>query len=120
MSHDSDNNFEFRAVRDIKVGEELCVSYTHPFLAKAERMDMFEKGWGFCCQCPACEDTDEGHAIKEIVGKMIGLSRELGDELVVKRGLVLSEVMHKRRLPKIQKLTALMKVVGFVGLDMLR
>eukprot|EP00931_Biecheleriopsis_adriatica_P054758 TRINITY_DN32263_c0_g1_i1.p1 TRINITY_DN32263_c0_g1~~TRINITY_DN32263_c0_g1_i1.p1 ORF type:complete len:541 (+),score=114.71 TRINITY_DN32263_c0_g1_i1:55-1677(+) len=44
------------AVRDIKPGTEICVSYFNcRFRKRAERHDRTLLSWGFRCQCEACE-----------------------------------------------------------------
>ncbi|CAK9092076.1 SET domain-containing protein 5 [Durusdinium trenchii] len=45
-----------QAMRDIQAGEEICVTYFHAnFMTSDTRQKRTMMGWGFKCQCEACE-----------------------------------------------------------------
>ena len=44
----------FRAVRDIAVGEELCIAYGNALAGRDERRAELETKFGFVCRCEAC------------------------------------------------------------------
>jgi hypothetical protein len=50
---------EVRALRDIKAGEEITVSYisTSDLGTKAERAEKLRRSWGFECHCEICSLT---------------------------------------------------------------
>ena len=54
---------ELRAIREIKVGEEITASYLDPFTSflqnKQEKRDGLLKDWNFWCECPKCVDSEE-------------------------------------------------------------
>jgi len=50
--------WEFRAGRDIDVGEELCITYLggeERRLSRGKRMETLKKTWGFECACERCD-----------------------------------------------------------------
>lgn len=50
--------WEFRAGRDIEVGDELCITYLsgeEKKLSRGKRMMTLKKNWGFDCCCDRCE-----------------------------------------------------------------
>jgi len=50
--------WEFRAGRDIKRGEELCITYLsgeERKLSRGKRMETLKRNWGFECGCERCE-----------------------------------------------------------------
>ncbi|CAK7204001.1 SET and MYND domain-containing protein 3 [Sporothrix eucalyptigena] len=64
MNHDCSPNVHYTitnavqsivAVRDIRPGEELSVSYVDLMLPSAERKERL-RGWGFECSCALCRD----------------------------------------------------------------
>lgn len=51
--------WEFRAARDIEVGEELCITYLsgeERKLSRGKRMLTLRRNWGFECGCERCEE----------------------------------------------------------------
>ena len=53
----------FRTQLDVAQGEELTVSYVDSFLGVKERRQRLLFGWGFECQCTACQNdaaNDQG------------------------------------------------------------
>jgi hypothetical protein len=57
----NNHEIEFRAMRDIKKHEHLCVSYIDSTLPYQERQRRLEMGYGFRCMCDACrEDMSTG------------------------------------------------------------
>ena len=44
-----------KAVRDIKKGEEICISYVEPWMAENERRDEMWRRIGGLCGCPSCK-----------------------------------------------------------------
>ena len=42
------------AIRDIRPGEEITITYTNNEMDRATRMARLEKTWGFKCSCAAC------------------------------------------------------------------
>lgn len=115
-----ENIFEFRVSRDVTAGEELSVAYIHPFMARSERQAQF-KGWEFECTCPACEDTDQGNENEAKIVAMTALYHELEDEA---RGQFEptdeGATFMKRRLPKLQKITALLQSLGLLSGNLLK
>jgi hypothetical protein len=49
---------EIRAVRDIAVGEEVCISYDCEMETKEQRHEELAKKWEFICKCERCEAGD--------------------------------------------------------------
>ncbi|KAF2138311.1 uncharacterized protein K452DRAFT_234621 [Aplosporella prunicola CBS 121167] len=66
FNHSCDPNVEkrregrkwlFRCARDVKVGDELCITYLsgeERAMAVQGRMELLEKSWGFECACVRC------------------------------------------------------------------
>ena len=56
MSSDDEVESEVRAMREIKAGEEITVSYlrSSDLGIKEERAEKLWKGWGFQCVCSVC------------------------------------------------------------------
>lgn len=46
---------EFRALRPIREGEEITISYLCPWLSRSERLKELKRKYDFTCTCPACE-----------------------------------------------------------------
>lgn len=44
-----------KAGRDIKKGEEICISYVEPWMPESERRDELWKHIGGLCGCPSCK-----------------------------------------------------------------
>lgn len=44
-----------RAIRDIKGGEQLSISYVESGLSRGERQERLLSSWGFECDCGACK-----------------------------------------------------------------
>ena len=44
-----------KAVRDIKKGEEICISYVDPWMPERERRDELWRRIGGLCGCPSCK-----------------------------------------------------------------
>lgn len=122
MSCQVDDNpdmvFEFRVIRDVTAGEELCIAYINPFTVRADRQAQF-KAWEFQCTCPACEETDRGGEKEVQIVAMSALFRELENEA---RGQFEpvddGATLMKRRLPKLQKITGLLRSVGLLSGDL--
>jgi hypothetical protein len=51
-----------RALRDVRAGEQIWVSYLEPGAARAmsaaEKRAVFRESWGFACRCPVCRAED--------------------------------------------------------------
>jgi hypothetical protein len=60
--HEGLGRFNIHATRDIERDEELTLNYLHERGAvRASRQESLETGYGFLCQCPACDmGTKEG------------------------------------------------------------
>jgi len=116
---DGTKTYEFFVIRDIVAGEELCVAYTHPFMTRAERQRSLQH-WVFHCQCPACEDTDEGQQKEDKFAAMTALHHELDKESLTNMTYDEAVVVHTRKLPKLQKLTGLMRSLGLLSVDILK
>ncbi|EAQ83113.1 hypothetical protein CHGG_10931 [Chaetomium globosum CBS 148.51] len=54
-SKDDTSYMVMRANRDINAGEEITSSYILRVVPRATRLQQLSKGWGFTCQCPACD-----------------------------------------------------------------
>lgn len=102
----------FYALRDILAGEELFVSYLGmSFLDRAERQRLLRRNWGFTCNCPACEDTDEGRVKEAQFVVMNALHHELqplGKTWKVKE----KTGYHQNRLVKLDEICELMESLG--------
>jgi len=66
---------EFRALRPISVGEELCITYTSPVAERAIRQRDLKAKFGFTCACEAC-------ALKGTESKQSDARRRSLDHLV--------------------------------------
>ena len=44
----------FVTSRNVRVGEELCISYGHTERPLEERRNELKRWWGFVCDCPRC------------------------------------------------------------------
>ncbi|OTA91097.1 hypothetical protein M434DRAFT_33017 [Hypoxylon sp. CO27-5] len=51
------------AHQDIAVDEEITISYVDPITPSSVRMEKCQKGFGFACDCVACEGSE--HEIRE-------------------------------------------------------
>lgn len=114
VDQNSENTFEFRVVRDIMAGEEFCVAYIHPLMARSDRQTQF-KGWEFECTCPAHKETGQGKETEAKIVAMTALYHELDNE--ARHQLQQTEdatTLMKRRLPKLQKTTGLLQSVGLL------
>ncbi|CAI6334403.1 unnamed protein product [Periconia digitata] len=50
--------WEFRSARDVKEGEELCITYLsgeERRLSRGKRVGILKRNWGFDCACDRCE-----------------------------------------------------------------
>ncbi|KAI7779298.1 hypothetical protein LA080_000969 [Diaporthe eres] len=45
------------AVRPIKAGEEITITYLDPLAPRADRQERAQSHWGFDCTCPHCSAT---------------------------------------------------------------
>lgn len=45
------------AVRPIKAGEEITITYLDPLAPRADRQERAQSHWGFGCTCPHCSAT---------------------------------------------------------------
>ena len=50
---------EFRAARDIKEGEEFCISYMDGTVPFSERQKYLEDNYDFTCKCESCAHASE-------------------------------------------------------------
>lgn len=76
--HEGLGKFNVHATRDIEADEELTLNYLHERGAiRASRLENLKNGYGFLCQCPAC-DMDSKKAV-------------LGEEARVKMLKILGE-----------------------------
>ncbi|CAK9002625.1 unnamed protein product [Durusdinium trenchii] len=50
----ADGCAEWRALRDVSAGEELCFSYVDPYQTDVQRQETLELLFKFKCQCPVC------------------------------------------------------------------
>jgi hypothetical protein len=104
-------DYHFRALRLVKTGEELTVSYIDDFLSVEERQAKLER-YGFQCRCPACEDSDAGRAIEEKRVKMMKIHHEVGNctlSIQTPRAILQAHVKN------LQQLLGLMNAVGLVS-----
>ncbi|KAF8637560.1 hypothetical protein AX17_002746 [Amanita inopinata Kibby_2008] len=58
------------ALRDIRAGEEVCITYTDITAPRQTRRAKLKKSYGFWCNCQACrledeKDVEEGDLIRE-------------------------------------------------------
>lgn len=62
-------SWEFYALRDIKAGEELCISYIggDEKLTLSERQAKLKKGWYFSCQCTKCLSEMSGNEVRVVL-----------------------------------------------------
>jgi hypothetical protein len=67
-----DSAIKFITIRDIKVGEELCISYLNISLDRYMRQNILNQ-YGFRCSCDRCEDGDGGD------GEYIGGDSNMGE-----------------------------------------
>lgn len=113
FNHDCRPNVAFRiddqlthrthAVRDIKAGEELTLSYMNPFETHAVRQQHIMGSWGFQCTCPHCsmaeKDIQESdarlHEIDEIEAELGDFTSSKASIKMVER---LLELYRKERL----------------------
>lgn len=59
------------AVRPIKAGEEITITYLDPLAPRADRQERAHSHWGFACTCPHCsasadEVTESDKRLKEL------------------------------------------------------
>ena len=74
---DTRQKISFRALRDIDVGEELCICYTELFSPHAERQRKGKLAFGFDCTCATCTlPTTEQKASDE---RRAGIQRLYGE-----------------------------------------
>lgn len=81
------------------------------FLDRAERQRRLRRNWGFTCNCPACEDTDEGRVTEAQFVIITSLHRELrplGKTWRVKD----KTAYHENRLVKLEEICELMESLG--------
>lgn len=72
----------FHTIRSVEKGEELTVSYTEvPVVVKAERQANL-KGFGFTCECSACEDSAEGRRLEGMFRRLCELKKETEEALL--------------------------------------
>ncbi|KAF2682099.1 SET domain-containing protein [Lentithecium fluviatile CBS 122367] len=53
---------EIKALRDIKPGEEITISYGKVDMKHSDRQKLYKDGWGFTCTCELC--TADAYGIK--------------------------------------------------------
>jgi SET domain len=49
------NEMEFRVMRNIEIGEELCIAYCDILKSRDERRKILKQVWNFDCHCDGCE-----------------------------------------------------------------
>jgi len=54
--------YEFRALHDIEIGDELCHCYIDAHLNPNRRRRELETSFSFLCNCHRCDDPDEDEA----------------------------------------------------------
>lgn len=75
------------AVRPIKAGEEITITYLDPLAHRADRQERAQSHWGFGCTCPHCSATAEENVesdtrlkeIKWIEGQLEDLKNSSND-----------------------------------------
>ncbi|KAL5370967.1 hypothetical protein DPSP01_014567 [Paraphaeosphaeria sporulosa] len=97
------------AIRDIKAGEELTITYIPLYLARIERQARLHH-WGFQCACAACEDTELGNATETKRMQLIKYADELSNGL--RDG---SETPWTKSLVRAAKLAKLQVAEGLLG-----
>ncbi|KAI0139784.1 hypothetical protein BJ166DRAFT_473400 [Pestalotiopsis sp. NC0098] len=74
------------AIRDIKPGEELTISYLDSFRARDVRQQRAHASWGFACTCSQCslskDEADESDARLFSIYKVENLLADLGNRQV--------------------------------------
>jgi hypothetical protein len=50
----------YRALRDVKEGEELCISYVEESEPKRERRKTLRENFYFDCSCHKCSTEEDG------------------------------------------------------------
>jgi hypothetical protein len=60
--HPKTLHMDIKALRDIKPGEEISISYGKIDMKHAERQALYKQAWGFTCTCEMC--TADAYAIK--------------------------------------------------------
>jgi hypothetical protein len=108
-----DNNLEmetFHAIRDIRAGEELTMSYINGFnRTRSQRQADLDK-WGFVCTCPACTTTTEGDKREEKRAELLKLYQAPAVCLQIKS--------WKQALKLAQKLAAIQKSEGLLSREL--
>ena len=102
-----------QAMRDIQAGEEICVTYFHAnFMTSTVRQKHTLMGWGFKCQCEACEHCDRSK-LKEVQDLVRSLDDgQMSDEDLTaligadKMGLIQAAVASDDRRQSLEKLNA--------------
>jgi hypothetical protein len=75
--HEELGRFNVHATRDIKVDEELTINYLPEHgVAQAARQERLSAGYGFACECPACDLTSSRGAKGE--ERRLQMQRDLG------------------------------------------
>jgi hypothetical protein len=94
----------FHAVRNITAGEELTITYVDGMnRTKGQRqVELDERG--FVCDCPACENTEEGAMKEEKRAKMFDMDQDIAIQLRLRTPAAWSKAMRlTQRLAAIQK-----------------
>ncbi|KZT70040.1 SET domain-containing protein [Daedalea quercina L-15889] len=77
---DIQQKISFRALRDIPVGEELCICYCELFASREDRQHKTSTAFGFACVCSACTLPDREQKASDKRRTSIGrLYGEVGD-----------------------------------------
>ncbi|KAK2464448.1 hypothetical protein APHAL10511_003596 [Amanita phalloides] len=63
------------ALRDIRAGEEVCITYTDIMAPRQTRRAKLQKSYGFLCSCQGCSLKDQ-HEIESHEGAMELIERE--------------------------------------------
>ncbi|KAF7972171.1 hypothetical protein HWV62_18742 [Athelia sp. TMB] len=71
---------EFRALKDVDEGEELCICYTKELQSREARRNILRSKFGFICQCAACSlSTEEVKASDNRRATLASLVDEIGE-----------------------------------------
>lgn len=68
----------FRALKDIKEGDDLCITYVVQWLTREHRRQRLAKSFNFPCQCATC--SLEGKELRDSDNRRILLAK-LRDEI---------------------------------------
>lgn len=70
------NYLGIQALREINAGEQITLAYEDIYIPRAQRQANFKHIWGFECNCPACNLSDEtvdSQAHEDAIAKLMRL-----------------------------------------------